>query len=118
MRDHPILAMRDQPVPEIDVTRPALPKRDIAPEGYMERLEEAMKAAPKLLPQDTANDPPTLVLADPDGWIPWHGGECPVPLGVMVLTKLSNGNTLRKPVRCTGSKGWRDGTIVAYKVMS
>ena len=30
--------------------------------------------------------------ADADGWIPWSGGECPVPTGTVVDVKYRNGS--------------------------
>lgn len=54
---------------------------------------------------------------DADGWIPWHGGENPVP-GKMVECMLSAGHRFR----CAAdSLSWRHngdcGGIVAYRVV-
>jgi len=38
-----------------------------------------------------------LVQADADGWIPWEGGECPLPSGVFCEVMLrGDGNTHKR----------------------
>lgn len=54
----------------------------------------------------------------PDDWIPWHGGECPVPEGVKVDVELDNG----KVFFATAAWDWkwrhssRDVNIRAYRI--
>lgn len=53
-----------------------------------------------------------------DGWIEWHGGECPVPKGTLVDLRLRGGAVCAATVSCGwrwSRKGW-DGDIVAYRV--
>lgn len=55
-----------------------------------------------------------------DGWIPWGGGECPVPADVLVKCKLKSGHVMI-PVPAK-SLMWRhlndDGcNIIAYRVV-
>lgn len=52
-----------------------------------------------------------------DGWIKWRGGDCPVPSGVMVETKLRSGIINQYPAVCfTWKHGGTLSDIVAYRV--
>lgn len=35
----------------------------------------------------------------PDGWIPWHGGPCPVPLRSRPLVRFGDGFIRDKPTK-------------------
>ena len=55
--------------------------------------------------------------ADADGWIPWSGGECPVPAGVRVDVLLRNGKKRQEePGWLFWGHGQLDGDIVAYRI--
>lgn len=77
------------------------------------------------------NIPVTAVIVDADGWIEWHGGECPVPVGTLVDVKYLCGKENRHvgaglPFDNTGSyplcnaNGWekngRPYSIIAYRL--
>lgn len=86
MTPHPMLQMREPP-PEIDVGKPALPKR-IRVDGYV------VLTTPTTIEFSTVNDPNSWdVEPDPereapaDGWIEWKGGECPVAAGTCISVK-------------------------------
>ena len=58
------------------------------------------------------------VDADPDGWIPWNGGECPLPKGSRCQLKdeafpQEDGETFDSDAVCWG--GPRGTTITAYR---
>ncbi len=42
-------------------------------------------------PDNFGDDEMPAAAPDPDGWIPWHGGECPVPAGSRCSIKLRHG---------------------------
>jgi hypothetical protein len=57
--------------------------------------------------------------ADKDGWIEWHGGKCPVPLGTKVEYMMRDSDTcndLAGELRWTQRGKYSD--IVAYRVAS
>ena len=55
--------------------------------------------------------------ADADGWIPWSGGECPVPAGVRVDVLLRNGKKRQEePGWLFWGHGQLDGDIIAYRI--
>lgn len=62
-----------------------------------------------------------LFEADDNGWIPWHGGECPLPDGALTDVKHQDGDVfLGSRARAMGSAhDWShthgDGSIVAYR---
>lgn len=66
----------------------------------------------------------TIPNIDADGWIEWHGGECPVPGGVQVAVRFQDG---REPPRGIGQHwDWSHlpaqdsracGNIIAYRVV-
>lgn len=80
------------------------------------------------------NGPDAKVEADNDGWIEWHGGQCPVPFGTKVDVKFRNGKVYQNKqawgsvdvgkgvdsVSEAGSAFWRkdnsDRDIVAYRI--
>lgn len=57
-------------------------------------------------------------MKDDDGWIEWHGGECPVPDGVPIGLLFRDGDVLEEVM----SDGWRwsheglKADIVAYRI--
>lgn len=60
------------------------------------------------------------VEADPDGWIEWQGGECPLPQGVLCAVKYRDGD--KTPSTTAGSMlahDWshtrHDRDIIAYR---
>lgn len=63
-------------------------------------------------------DPPQ---PDPGGWIPWHGGECPVEPETMVEARLRDG--FKTQQRTAHKFRWRwehtgeSGDIIAYRVV-
>ena len=59
-----------------------------------------------------------------DGWIDWHGGECPVAEGVVVEVTMPGGSTIRGTAGhfAAGTCDWwreggRLGRIIAYRVV-
>ena len=54
-----------------------------------------------------------------DGWIEWHGGECPVAPDTRVEVKFRNGNTDNEEVADLWFWGNanNDGQIIAYRVL-
>ncbi len=53
-----------------------------------------------------------------DGWIKWHGGECPVPKGTLIDVRFRDGGTLDIADVLDwrwSHKGW-DEDIVAYRI--
>ncbi len=65
---------------------------------------------------------PVSELTPADGWIPWNGGECPVPHGPRVQIRFRDGSVLTNelPYNYTWSYVQRDPgrNIVAYRVLS
>jgi hypothetical protein len=61
-------------------------------------------------------EPPT---ADDDGWIPWHGGECPVDGRTPVEVRWRNGE--QRTGKRADDFGWYDlygpDSIVAYRIV-
>jgi hypothetical protein len=58
--------------------------------------------------------------ADKDGWIEWHGGECPVPVGRLVDLRFRTGEeaySIAAEVLSWGHRK-RNGDIVAYRIAS
>ena len=59
-----------------------------------------------------------LKRGDPDGWIHWEGGECPLPSEVRVRVRTRNGVECPLPVH-TGNQRWGHGggqyDIIAYR---
>lgn len=55
---------------------------------------------------------------DPDGWVPWAGGECPVEPGKMVDVRFRfGGETCEVPaIDWNWSLGQGDHVIVAYRL--
>lgn len=72
---------------------------------------------------DKVNKPSSEeVVATPDGWIPWSGGECPVPEGTLIDVKHKDGDIYRnKPAGGEYNVRWThcgsDGDIVAYRIV-
>ena len=58
-------------------------------------------------------------MAD-DGWIEWHGGECPVPAGALVYVRFRNGVVGGLSGERVREYGWdHEGAvydIVAYRI--
>lgn len=78
------------------------PKKDLALDDRLaaaaERIATALEIiAERLKPADhpaSALEPSLaedIVQPDADGWIEWHGGECPFPVGTMVDTRDRDG---------------------------
>ena len=63
------------------------------------------------------------VLPDSDGWIPWGGGDCPVPGDTRVEIKLRGEAGATRMQSCASDFGWKHETtfpesdIVAYRVL-
>ena len=63
--------------------------------------------------------------ADSDGWIPWHGGKCPVQDGTLVEARLAspaltNGKALlllAERLRWRTSQPAMDDDVIAYRVV-
>lgn len=45
-------------------------------------------------PDNFGDDEMPAAAPDPDGWIPWHGGDCPVPEGVACWARLRDGSVV------------------------
>lgn len=59
--------------------------------------------------------------ADADGWIEWHGGECPVPEVALVEVKYRNEKSYHiKGINAAGKWNWQhddhNGDIIAYRL--
>src|SRR5690554_420381 len=58
------------------------------------------------------------VGADADGWIPWNGGECPLPDDARIKVMTRNGVEHRLPIHA-GNQRWGHGggqyDIIAYR---
>jgi len=57
-----------------------------------------------------------IIQADADGWIPWHGGECPLPDSAQCMYRMRDGEI----DTAKGSSLWwhveqEDTDIVAYR---
>lgn len=53
-----------------------------------------------------------------DGWIEWHGGECPVPAGTLIDLRFRDGDVLERVMSYEWRwchEGW-DADIVAYRI--
>ena len=93
-------------------------------------LLDALKLAGSIIghPDDSASKHIAYVIAkaeaalaepqaDADGWIPWSGGECPVPAGVRVDVLLRNGKKRQEePGWLFWGHGQLDGDIIAYRI--
>ena len=83
---------------------------------HLQRLIEAMGGDP--LVQENAQSALAMDEPDADGWIPWAGGECPVPDKVVWL-KFRNGAALFIG-RSANSLNWKHNgsrhDIIAYRV--
>lgn len=53
--------------------------------------------------------------ADADGWIKWHGGECPVPEGTLVDVKHRDGDFGYKCEAGTRTKHGGGGSALAHR---
>ena len=73
-------------------------------------------------PDNFGDDEMQTAAPDPDGWIPWHGGECPVPAGSRCSIRIRCADAA-KCVRNPEAWWWGrredcqagDGDIVAYR---
>ena len=61
-----------------------------------------------------------LRQADADGWIPWEGGECPLPDDARIKVMTRNGVEHRLPIHA-GNQRWGHGggqyDIIAYRLI-
>lgn len=85
------------------------------------RLAEALRAEWQSLQVDQ----PVDQSVDPDGWIEWTGGECPVAEGTPVEARLRNGDESYREDGMWFRWRWVESDhpyyatdIVAYKVVS
>ncbi len=55
-----------------------------------------------------------------NNWIPWNGGDCPVPIGTMIWVKHRDGDVYKDSAGVGYSEDWEhtddDGDIIAYKL--
>lgn len=60
-----------------------------------------------------------IVKADPEGWIEWQGGECPLPESARVEVRHEDGDQLMACAGKGAAAGWShdgvDGDIIAYR---
>ena len=80
--------------PDCDTEASSAPERGGAETYTQEDLDRAEAKAAQII-ADIPVDKRQPVLAappDPDGWIPWSGGECPVAPETLVDTKFRNGS--------------------------
>lgn len=79
-----------------------------------ERIRHHLEASLDLLRNAMVSEPPA---PDSEGWIPWAGGECPVPQGDSVDYKLKNGAQFSRVLAV--ALDWRatapNYSIVAYR---
>lgn len=100
-------------------------------EGYKDGLYDAEKIVffgNRLVEQERSGSTSPV---DDDGWIEWHGGECPVELGTLVDIKTKDGDISTR--LHAGMESWEDdseggscalnwcsdigdGTIIAYRL--
>jgi hypothetical protein len=55
-----------------------------------------------------------LAAVKDDGWIEWHGGECPVAGDVNVDLRFSDGSKL--PAMAAWSVRWHNLDLIAYRI--
>lgn len=116
------------PEPEIDYER----YRAVLQKFY-ETFKVAVNVQKPMDPYDLSTIDGLLAVADEvialrdapkgDGWIDWHGGECPVPPSTEVQYKMRGTPDTVYPAAYAGSLRWRYGTgyadldIVAYRIV-
>lgn len=90
-------------------------------ETYDRMADEYRKKADALRAewQSLQVDKPAEQRVDPDGWIEWTGGDCPVDGRAVVYVKYRDGGISTSIAACFG---WQrrcndDGDIVAYKIV-
>lgn len=92
----------------------------------LDQAETAIKKARAALLQSEGNDEASPNDAD-SGWIPWSGGECPVPMGTVMQYRLRCGYESGVGVLKPGYLRWnhsrpgeylRRADIVAYRIAS
>lgn len=59
---------------------------------------------------------PEASAPDDDGWIEWHGGECPVPDGTLVYVMFRGSGATKTHYPC-GSIDWKH-TATAYDIVA
>jgi len=84
-----------------------------AMQARIAELEKVLAAA------DRMAEACAKALPDPDGWIDWHAGECPVGNEVKVEMKLRNGRgcTTRYAKHWRWSRAGEIDDIIAYRVL-
>ena len=99
-------------------------------------LLEALKLAGSIIghPDDSASKHIAYVIAkaeaalaepqaDADGWIPWSGGECPIPEGMAFDLRFRDGVTLlaASSISPAAEWGWNHERspygIIAYRII-
>lgn len=93
-----------------------------------EQYEAALAASKELRPYQVstghytsdAGAGKTASAADADGWIDWHGGECPVDSDAIVEVKYRKPNPYQFNNERAGDVAWShdgfDGDIIAYRL--
>lgn len=99
---------------------------DCSKQAYKKWLWEQKQAELKSVLKETSLDEFVRVdvpdgFSTSDGWIPWHGGECPVPGDAKVEVKFRCGETNDRLEAGRWRWGWGPGdgshSIVAYRLL-
>ena len=93
----------------------------VAARGRIDDSEEAMNIVASVIVKAEA------ALAEPqgdaDGWIPWSGGECPIPEGMAFDLRFRDGVTLlaASSISPAAEWGWNHErswyVIIAYRIV-
>lgn len=91
-----------------------------------ERIAEGYREASKELEKNLAKHERGEIADEDCGWVPWHGGEMPVPMGKLVDVEFGDGHIERNVPAGDVSQGKRSAiswhgrggshTIVAYRL--
>ena len=93
----------------------------VAARGRIDDSEEAMNiVASVIVKAEAALAEPQ---ADEDGWIPWSGGECPIPEGMAFDLRFRDGAKLIAASSTWSATDWgwsldsRPYDIIAYRIV-
>ncbi len=91
-----------------------------AMKGALEAAEAVRVKAEPIKGNYTVDLPRSFTITPtiPEGFIPWHGGECPVASGTMVKCMLVNEviNSLIDAINMRWSRIGSPGDIIAYRI--
>jgi hypothetical protein len=103
---------------ELIAARAALDRQDAKNRDQTDAIKAATLYT---MPENLPPIPSTATMPDPDGWIAWNGGACPVAPTTLVEIRLRDG-TVSGPIRA-GVPTWRHAPyagaqfdIIAYRL--